>query len=793
MQIFKQIFIFYSYYVYERASQSYFVLTPSNDDKTTPVLQKVLWAPLPKTNINNNYNDRSKNASNTNNNSSDIIRQAIAFVYNNDVYYKPSIQGDVVNRLTKNGLKDAILNGVPDWLYAYEKDLHCDTLAFSTTGTYLAYLSFNITDVKSYRFTANYDDTAKYPSLKSIKYPKANTANPIVSLYVVDVSTDPIGYTKKLYIPFKYTTEYYVGGLSWVSELELSVTLTDRNQTKAVTYICKAPTFECIEVFVENPSDHFLVLPSEKPIILHKRFAKYGKTVIDVNDIRYKNNILEQTYLLKRLLVRVDSQEYYRHVVIVPIPYSQNANSKKQQHSITFGKYEVTQIIDCDVENDTVYYLATTETRPGYRHLYRVKIIFNVTAENNILVSATHPTCLSCYYNAHTPGQFAHDYEENDNGKSMENGGSDLETEGNESTDSQHNNKNNNNNSSRISSVRWYNEVDEATSCLYNDVRLSYRFTYFIQECLGPTIPTTFVVNTVTRARLFTIDDGQYLREKLEPIAVPNIKKFSVVIKNGFEAQVKLYLPPMLNEDEDLAYPLIVQIDASPGSQLVSEEFKVDWNWYLASSKIIIVAQVDARGSGYQGELLLSQIKGKLGTIEVEDQLAIITYLRDTFQFIDQDKIGVYGWGYGGYTALNALAEDDSKVLQCAIAIAPIISFKFYYSYFTERYIPLNDHFNHALRESDLSMKVSKLEDKNFLIIQGTADQIVHQQHSLWLAKSLINSGITFRQQTYADEGHDLTGVSYHLYKTMEAYFDENFDLSDDEDRQLKGLFGFKK
>lgn len=68
-------------------------------------------------------------------------------------------------------------------------------------------------------------------------------------------------------------------------------------------------------------------------------------------------------------------------------------------------------------------------------------------------------------------------------------------------------------------------------------------------------------------------------------------------------------------------------------------------------------------------------------------------------------------------------------------------------SYFTERYIPYNDHFNHALRESDLSMKVSKLEDKEFLIIQGTADQIVHQQHSLWLTKSLIQSGVTFRQQ----------------------------------------------
>lgn len=65
--------------------------------------------------------------------------------------------------------------------------------------------------------------------------------------------------------------------------------------------------------------------------------------------------------------------------------------------------------------------------------------------------------------------------------------------------------------------------------------------------------------------------------------------------------------------------------DASPGSQLVSEEWKVDWNWYLASSKSIIVAQVDGRGSGYQGEQLRSQIKDRLGTVEVEDQLSILT------------------------------------------------------------------------------------------------------------------------------------------------------------------------
>lgn len=51
----------------------------------------------------------------------------------------------------KPGLKDTIINGVPDWLYGYEKDLRGDTLTFSPTGKYLSYLSFNITDVRSYR------------------------------------------------------------------------------------------------------------------------------------------------------------------------------------------------------------------------------------------------------------------------------------------------------------------------------------------------------------------------------------------------------------------------------------------------------------------------------------------------------------------------------------------------------------------------------------------------------------------------------------------------------------------
>lgn len=110
----------------------------------------------------------------------------------------------------------------------------------------------------------------------------------------------------------------------------------------------------------------------------------------------------------------------------------------------------------------------------------------------------------------------------------------------------------------------------------------------------------------------------------------------------------------------------------------MSEKFDVDWNWYVGSQKAMIVAQIDARGTGFQGELLRSQIKNKLGTVEIEDQLGVLKYLRDNLKFIDPTRICAYGWGYGGYAATMILAEDSQRILQCALAINPIVSFAYY-------------------------------------------------------------------------------------------------------------------
>lgn len=167
-------------------------------------------------------------------------------------------------------------------------------------------------------------------------------------------------------------------------------------------------------------------------------------------------------------------------------------------------------------------------------------------------------------------------------------------------------------------------------------------------------------------------------QERIAKIALPQIKTFPVQISGGYNAQVRLHLPPGLREDEITRYPMVVQVYGGPGSQLVTDMFKIDWNTYLASRKNVIVAQIDGRGSGGQGYKMLYEVYYQLGTVEVDDQLEVTEYLRDSLHFVDKRRVAVWGWSYGGFAAVLALAKPEQDVFQCGISVAPIISWKLY-------------------------------------------------------------------------------------------------------------------
>lgn len=122
---------------------------------------------------------------------------------------------------------------------------------------------------------------------------------------------------------------------------------------------------------------------------------------------------------------------------------------------------------------------------------------------------------------------------------------------------------------------------------------------------------------------LVYLQNNTKLRERVAKMAMPQIKTFPVQISGGYQAQVRLHLPPGLREDEITRYPLVVQVYGGPGSQLVTERWRIDWNTYLTSQKDFIIAQIDGRGSGGQGHQLLHKIYYKLGSVEVADQLEV--------------------------------------------------------------------------------------------------------------------------------------------------------------------------
>jgi dipeptidyl-peptidase-4 len=164
------------------------------------------------------------------------------------------------------------------------------------------------------------------------------------------------------------------------------------------------------------------------------------------------------------------------------------------------------------------------------------------------------------------------------------------------------------------------------------------------------------------------------------------------------DASVTLLLPPTLRETEITKYPMLVNVYGGPGSQQVSQAFKVGWGDYLASKKNVIYASIDGRGSGYSGDKMLFSVYRRLGTVEIEDQQSVTRIISNEFDYIDKEKIGIWGWSYGGYATAMSLATDSKTdpVFECGISVAPVTSWLFYgqYTFFQILSISLDETFS---------------------------------------------------------------------------------------------------
>uniref|UniRef100_A0A673Z8S9 Dipeptidyl peptidase like 10 n=1 Tax=Salmo trutta TaxID=8032 RepID=A0A673Z8S9_SALTR len=243
-----------------------------------------------------------------------------------------------------------------------------------------------------------------------------------------------------------------------------------------------------------------------------------------------------------------------------------------------------------------------------------------------------------------------------------------------------------------------------------------------------------------------------------------------------FDLPLKISYPPDFSESRH--YGLLLVVDGSPGGQAVSDRFILDWDSVLVSSDNIIVARLDGRGSGFLGQRVLHEVHQRLGTVEVQDQIAAVEYML-TFPYIDRTRIGVFGRGYGAYITLMMLKSTDS-LLKCSVAMSPVTDWKLYASAFSERYLgmPLRD-------DSRYQVRLILLTHFRMLLSAN-----VHFQHTAELIKNLVKVGANYSMQIYPDEGHFLSQRSrLHLFASLTSFYreclkEEILPLPDDDEEE---------
>lgn len=339
--------------------------------------------------------------------------------------------------------------------------------------------------------------------------------------------------------------------MTWASPFDLSVTLTNREQTQSTTVVCRAPTFSCQTVHTEVTVGDGWLLPGETPIFSSKLASglPHFKEIDPGTNVTVPLNsptsspdeIIEISnggFLLKRLPVRDGEHGHYRHVVFI-------SSLDKRTVPLTMGQFEVTEIVGWDEPNEIVYFMAAPERKPGERHLYKIYLKLNVTKTNRTYITSTRPTCLTCDNSESTYKLVTPKAEPSPNIDGYGFGFSFPAP-----ADPPHNDTEDESNSS----------PKIPNNCKYNKVYFSRDYSYYVQECLGPDSPSVYLVETSTNNKVVVLHNGDMLRWKLSQLALPQFRTFSVEIRHGFHAQVRLMLPPGMKEEEEIVIPLILQM-----------------------------------------------------------------------------------------------------------------------------------------------------------------------------------------------------------------------------------------
>lgn len=307
----------------------------------------------------------------------------------------------------------------------------------------------------------------------------------------------------------------------------------------------------------------------------------------------------------------------------------------------------------------------------------------------------------------------------------------------------------------------------------WNTAFFSGDFQYFVNTWSDYNTPYVFTTRTRDGKVINTIEDNKAVKQLVSDYGFCKREPFSFttsegVVLNGWMVKPKDF-------DANKKYPVIMHQYSGPGSQQVTNSWSAGsmgqggaFDSYLAQEGFIVVS-VDGRGTGGRGSEFEKCTYLNLGNLESKDQVETALYV-GSLPYVDKDRIGIWGWSYGGFNTLMSMSEGRG-VFRAGVAIAPPTNWKYYDSVYTERYMrtPKENPDGYATNPIE---RASKLHGA-LLICHGTADDNVHPQNTYEYSEALVQADKDFRELFYTNRNHGIFGgnTRNHLLRQVVQFF----------------------
>ena len=305
-----------------------------------------------------------------------------------------------------------------------------------------------------------------------------------------------------------------------------------------------------------------------------------------------------------------------------------------------------------------------------------------------------------------------------------------------------------------------------------HNAQFSSTFDYFVNSHSTINSPASYVVRDNQGETVRVIENNAILGKIQEAYDVNPVEFFQFETSEKVKLNGWMLKPANFNPNRQ--YPVFMTLYGGPGSQQVKDSWKGQNYWWfqMLAQQGYVVACVDNRGTGARGEEFKKMTYQELGKYETIDQIEAAKYLGG-LPYTDANRIGIFGWSYGGFMSSLCLLKGND-VFKAAIAVAPVTSWRWYDTIYTERYMRTEAENPDGYKNNSPVYFADQLKG-HYLLVHGGGDDNVHYQQSAEMMNALIDANKQFDVYTYHNRNHGIYGgtTRMHLYNKMTNFLNE--------------------